>query len=480
MRCVSFALRFLFAATCVAALVQCQGGAPADDVARAGSVRALIITGANNHDWEWTSPALKRSLEATGRFSVDVTRDPAATLADAEALRDYEVFVLDYNHQQRWGEPAESNFLEAVRGGVGVAVLHAANNAFPGWVEYEKLVAMCWRQGTGHGQFHRFDVNVIDRDHPITADMSDMIAHPDELYHALVHMHDAEYRVLAYAMSSQEKGGTGKPEPMVMVQQFGSGRVFHTPLGHVWRGVPASRASYADPQFRQLVARGTEWAATGRVTLPATPPNFLSPEEREAGFRSLFDGETTKGWRGFRRDGFPDKGWVIERGSLKHVSNEGGGDIITEDQFGDFELRFEWAVSGGANSGVIYRCDESEGSSWRTGPEYQVLDDGARARSDSKSAAALYGLVEPKGVVLRPVGQFNTGRIVLEDGRLEHWLNGVKVLETKNVGDAWLGMIRGSKFARMPKFGRLARGHIALQDHGNTVWYRSLRIRDLD
>lgn len=478
MRHVAFAVRVVFVTTCFAALLQCQRDQPDGSDRPINAIRALIITGANNHDWEWTSPELQRLLEATGRFSVDVTRDPKATLADAEALRDYQVFVLDYNHSERWGEPAESNFLAAVREGVGVSVIHAANNAFPGWVEYEKLVALCWRKGTGHGQFHAFDVWVIDRDHPITAGMADMIRHPDELYHQLVHMHDAEYRLLAAAMSSQERGGTGNVEPMVLVRDYGKGRVFHTPLGHVWRNVPGSRASYADPQFRQLVARGTEWAATGEVTLSPAPPNWLTPEEREAGFQLLFDGKTTEGWRGFRKEGFPEKGWVVERGCLKHVANEGGGDVLTVKQFGDFELRFEWAVSERANSGVIYRCDESERTSWRTGPEYQVLDGGENAREGLNSAASLYGLVAPKGVVLKPVGQFNTGRIVVKDGQLEHWLNGVKVLGCEIGGGArWAELVAGSKFSKMPKFGRLERGHIALQDHGNTVWYRSLRIR---
>jgi hypothetical protein len=309
--------------------------------------------------------------------------------------------------------------------------------------------------------------------------MPDLRQHPDELYHRLVPMHGTEYRVLATARSSVESGGTGRDEPMIMVKQHGEGRVFHTPLGHVWRDAVDTRASYADPQFRQLVARGAEWAATGRVTLPAVPPDWVAAEEREAGFRLLFDGRTTRGWRGYRATAFPAKGWVVERGSLR-CQGEGGGDIVTEESFGDFELRFEWAVAPGANSGVIYRCDESEPACWQTGPEYQVLDDGVRPQESTTSAGALYALVAPKGVVLRPAGQFNAGGIVVRAGVAEHWLNGVKVLECELGGEEWREKVAASKFGAMSKFGRVVRGHIALQDHGDVVWYRRVRVRELD
>ena len=235
-------------------------------VLSAEPIPLLLITGENNHDCKYTSAVHKATLEKTGRFTVDFTEKPAATLADAEGLKKYKAFVLDYNGK-RWGEAAETNFLAAVKGGTGVAVIHAANNAFSGWVEYEKLVGDCWREGTGHGKFHRFDVTITDRDHPITKDLPDLKAHPDELYHKLVHMHGVERRVLATALSSKESNGTGNEEPMIIVLQYGQGRVFHTPLGHVWRNAEETKASVNDPQFQLLLARGTEWAATGECTI---------------------------------------------------------------------------------------------------------------------------------------------------------------------------------------------------------------------
>ena len=188
-------------------------------------IPVLIVSGANNHWFEWTTPSLKEMLEESGKFSVDVTNEPATTLADAEAIAPYRAFVLDYNGP-RWGEAAESGFLAAVRAGTGVTVVHAANNAFEGWREYEELVALCWREGTAHGRFHPFDVRITDRDHPITRNLAPLVAHPDELYHDLVHMHGTDFRVLAVAHSTQESGGTGEDEPMIVVKNFGEGRRF--------------------------------------------------------------------------------------------------------------------------------------------------------------------------------------------------------------------------------------------------------------
>lgn len=438
----------------------------------------LLVTGANNHDWQWTSAQLERLLEGTGQFWVDVTTEPAEILADAAALARYRAVVLDYNGP-RWGKAAETTFIEAVRGGLGVAVVHAANNSFAGWREYEELVALMWRDGeTGHGKFHTFDVVVTDPDHPITSDMDDMRWHPDELYHGLVHMHDAPHRVLARARSTIESGGSGRDEPVIIVRQYGEGRVFHTPLGHVWPGSEETRFSYLDPQLRSLLTRGIAWAATGAVTLNPRRPNTLNAQEREAGFRLLFDGRTTAGWRAYGGEEFPEQGWVVEDGCLVHRAGGGGGDIVTDAEFSDFELRFEWAVAEGANSGVIYRCDEAEAACWLTGPEYQILDD-ARGPDPQHSAAALYDLVVPEGKALRPVGRFNTGRIVVRGRQVQHWLNGTLVVDCTMAGPDWEARLAASKFSTMPRFAQLDRGRIALQDHGDAVRYRSMKIREL-
>lgn len=208
-------------------------------------------------------------------------------------------------------------------------------------------------------------------------------------------------------------------------------------------------------------------------------PNTLSPAERAAGWRLLFDGRTTDGWRGFRQPGFPEKGWVVEDGVLKVLS--GGGDLITTDQFGDFELVLEFMTTPKANSGIIFRATEEHSTPWQTGPEFQILDDGGHemAADHPHSAGSLYDLAPPaKGKVLRPAGEWNQARIILSDGRLRHYLNGTKLVDLRVDGDAWRELIAGSKFKGYDGFGVRPRGHIALQDHGDQVWFRNIKLRD--
>jgi type 1 glutamine amidotransferase len=232
------------------------------------TIKTLLLSGANNHDWTRSTPAVKEILEGSGKFEVTVTNEPSAALGDAEALQAYDLIFSDYNGPA-WSEKAKTNFVAAVRGGTGLVILHAADNAFPGWVEYETMVALLWRQGTGHGQYHEFEVKITDENHPITRGLEDFRLW-DELYHKLVHMHDAPCRVLATAWSDPATGGTGNDEPMMTVQQYGKGRVYHHVMGHVWPGDPAenkgcSMMTFENEGFQKSLLRGCEWAATGDV-----------------------------------------------------------------------------------------------------------------------------------------------------------------------------------------------------------------------
>lgn len=443
-------------------------------------IRAAVVTGANNHDWEWTAPEIARALTETGRFAAEVVRDPAAWLADAPARAaagGLHLLVLDYNGP-RWGEAAERGFLQAVAGGVGVTVLHAANNAFPGWTEYERLVGLLWRDGTGHGAYHPFDVHVVDPHHAITAGMEDLRQHPDELYHRLVPAAGAEFRVLLSAFSDQKHGGTGRHEPMATAGAYGRGRVFHTPLGHTWRGVPASRASWADPQLRRLVARGSEWAATGTVTLGPVPLNRLSAAERNEGFELLFDGRSLEHWRAYRGDGPPAQGWTVRDAAIVHEAGGGGGDLVSVAQYGEFDFRFAFRVAARANSGVLWHVLEEHETSYLSGPEYQVLDDLGARPGAKHGVGALYDLVAPEEPPVRPAGEWNEGRIVVHQGRVQHWLNGRMVVDAPCRGPEWAAMVGASKFRDWP-FGRAGKGRLSLQDHGDEVAFRDLRIRRL-
>jgi len=200
---------------------------------------------------------------------------------------------------------------------------------------------------------------------------------------------------------------------------------------------------------------------------------------RASAWKPLFDGTSTAGWRGFRAKEFPAKGWTVDAGALHHAAGAGGGDIVTADEYGDFELRFEWKVGAGANSGVLYRAGEDEDAPWRTGPEYQILDDEKHAdgKDPKTSAGSMYALYEPVDKALRPVGEFNEGRIVVRDGKVEHWLNGTRVVSCDLGSDELKARIAGSKFKDLANFAKRAEGRIVLQDHGDDVWYRNIRIR---
>ena len=232
-------------------------------------INTLLLSGQNNHDWARSTPFCKDLLEGSGRFSVTVAEDPSAVLEDAAGLGAYQLFFSDYNGPA-WSDLAQANFAAAVRSGTGLVILHAADNAFPGWVEYEEMVGLLWREGTGHGEFHEFPVTIVDKDHPVTRGVADFRIW-DELYHRLVHMHSVPYHVLATAYSATERGGTGNEEPIMVATQYGKGRVFHQVLGHVWPGDPngeykgASMIALENPGFQTTTLRGAEWAATGRV-----------------------------------------------------------------------------------------------------------------------------------------------------------------------------------------------------------------------
>ena len=219
--------------------------------------------------------------------------------------------------------------------------------------------------------------------------------------------------------------------------------------------------------------------STGEPVADTAPANVLTAADEAEGWTLLFNGETTRGWRGFRREDVPE-GWVVEDGTLHRAGS--GGDIMTEDQFDDFELRLQWKISKGGNSGIFFHVNEERGNAvYETGPEMQVLDDEEHpdGRSPLTSAGSNYGLHPPIQDVVRPVGQWNDVRIVVDGDRVEHWLNDEKIVEYRLGSPEWLALVNGSKFKQWPGYGRAGRGHIALQDHGDPVWYRNIAIKRL-
>jgi type 1 glutamine amidotransferase len=449
------------------------------------AIPTLLLTGASNHNWRYTSRLHADTLEATKHFDVTISDDPAKALADREALEHYRLIVLDYNSDQRWPAAAEKNLVEAVRGGTGLVAIHAANNAFPGWTDYESMLGLVWREGAGHGKFHPFAVRYVDIEHPVVAGLPDMAFHPDELYHGLTNPQHAKIRYLATAFSDEASGGTQQDEAMAIAVEFGKGRVFATPLGHVWEHAEDTKASISDPQFKILLCRGAEWAATGAVTQGIewedVRQHNTNPPARAGAWTLLFDGSSTAAWRGYKEKDFPSEGWVVEGDTLHHPAGTSGPDLVTRDEYTDFEFECQWKVAPGGNSGIMYRVGETEDASYMTGPEMQVLDNARHpdAKNTRTSAGAIYGLV-PCGLdVVRPAGEWNRVRIVVNKNHVEHWMNGWKVAEAQLNSPEWDALIKGTKFEPWKDFGRLPTGRIALQNHGDDVWYRDLRVRAL-
>ncbi|RHW19291.1 DUF1080 domain-containing protein [Sphingomonas gilva] len=226
--------------------------------------------------------------------------------------------------------------------------------------------------------------------------------------------------------------------------------------------------------------------------------NTLSSEERAQGWRLLWDGETTAGWKAAKGDGFPAQGWEIDDGVFSVLASDGaesrnGGDIITTEEFSNFELLIDFRITPGANSGIKYFVDpdllKGEGSA--IGLEFQILDDerhpdAKMGRDGNRTVGSLYDLIparnlenpgEPKPV--RPIGEWNTARILVDGRHVEHWLNGVKVVEYERGSPEFRALVAQSKYAKWPSFGEWPSGPILLQDHGNLVSFRNIKIRPL-
>lgn len=198
----------------------------------------------------------------------------------------------------------------------------------------------------------------------------------------------------------------------------------------------------------------------------------------DSGWRSLFDGKSTTGWHAYKGGPVPAS-WKVADSTL--TSTPGGGDIVTDDQFGDFELALEWKVKPGGNSGIFYRAPDGAESIYEVAPEMQVLDDKRHpdGRNPLTSAGADYGLYAPPRGVVKPADQWNAVRIVAKGNHVEHWLNGQKVVEYEQGSADWAAKVKASKFKDWPNYGKAMRGRIGLQDHGDTVSFRNIRIREL-
>lgn len=220
--------------------------------------------------------------------------------------------------------------------------------------------------------------------------------------------------------------------------------------------------------------------------------NTLTDLEAQEGWRLLFDGESFDNWKRFKRDDIGES-WIIENGVIKLNAKkdaegrwyvEDRGDLVTVDEFENFELNLEWRISNCGNSGIIFSVSEDEqfNNTYETGPEMQILDNACHpdTKFPTHRAGDLYDLIECKYVTVKPAGGWNAVRLIKKDGKVEHWLNGIKVVEYEMYTEQWANMLANSKFKQWPAFGTYKKGHIALQDHGDAqVWFRNIKIKEL-
>jgi type 1 glutamine amidotransferase len=268
----------------------------------AAKLRALIIDGQNNHDWKTTTPLLKKSLESSGRFRVDVATSPPEGKMTSDfrpKFAEYDVVVSNYNGEP-WPAQTEKDFEAYLNGGGGFVCVHAADNAFPDWKAYNRMIGLGgWNnrteksgpyvyvddkgavqrdeapgEGGHHGEQHPFQIRTRDAEHPIMKGLPPAWMHTkDELYDKLRGPAE-DMHILATAYADPRYGGTGRHEPMLMTLQFGNGRVFHTVLGH-------ADYSMNCVGFVTTLNRGAEWAATGKVTIPV-PEEFPTADREQA------------------------------------------------------------------------------------------------------------------------------------------------------------------------------------------------------
>lgn len=212
---------------------------------------------------------------------------------------------------------------------------------------------------------------------------------------------------------------------------------------------------------------------------PATvPPSFLTPAEVQAGWRPLFDGRTTAGWHTYQQAPGVVRGWTVIDSMLVRVGP--GGDLVTDRQFDSFELELEWKVGPRGNSGIFYWAHQATERIYHNAPEYQVLDNIGHSdgMSPLTASGSLYALYPADPSLVKPVGEWNRTRIVTRGPRVEHWLNGVRTVQADFDSREMRDKIAASKFKEWPTFGKTRRGYIGLQDHGDTVWYRNIKIRE--
>jgi len=488
--------------------------AKTDAISATDPLKVLLIDGQNNHQWQKTTPLIRETLESGGFARVTVATSPPKgkdMTSFRPAFEEYDVVVSNYNGDA-WSEATQRSLEDYIAGGGGLVAVHAADNSFPGWEAYNRMIGLGgwggrdesdgpyirWKEdlkrftrdqssgkGGQHGQRVPFQIVVRQPDHPITRGLPrSFMQTNDELYGRL--RGPAEnLHILATAYSNPATGGTDEHEPILMTIHYGKGRVFHTTLGHdekAMRGLA----------FQTTLRRGTQWTATGRVALPPVSPKVLTsdtaaegdpaaaaavesqtaassdvaPDLEAEGWVALFDGKTLGGW--VQRNGTAT--YRVEDETIVGKTSEGSPNsfLTTKKDYQNFELTFEVEVDRRLNSGVQIRSKTREDGGRVYGPQVEI-------ESAPGDAGYIYGEATGRGWITkeRPIkdayknGQFNRFRVRAVGDRLQTW-----------IGDQKIADIVDPKSAEQ--------GFIGLQVHGipkgagpYQVRWRDIRIREL-
>ncbi len=238
--------------------------------------------------------------------------------------------------------------------------------------------------------------------------------------------------------------------------------------------IPSGMEAYASTKPPSIMKKNME----------QPPANTLTEKEKAEGWILLFDGSTTKGWRGYNKTSFPDSGWVVENGTLVCTGRR-GGDIVYGKVFGNFHLKLEWKISEGGNSGIFYLGKESEDTPiYMSACEMQVLDnekhpDAKAGKNGNRTAGSLYDLIPSTPQNVNPVGEWNAVEVIVENGKVSHIVNGVIVVQYDLNSPEFEALVAESKFNAAPAFAKAREGYVGLQDHNNLVWFRNIKIREL-
>ncbi|PWU16043.1 MAG: hypothetical protein C5B50_14170 [Verrucomicrobia bacterium] len=448
--------------------------------------RVLVITG--GHGFE-EAPFFKLFEENPNITFQATTHTNVQALHNLESAKDFDVLVM-YDFNQSISEEAKADFLGLLRAGKGLVILHHAIAAYPKWPEYWKIVGAHYylekttvdgveKARTQWKHDGHYKVHIADPAHPVTQGVSDF------------DIHDETYKGYDVYPDCHPLLTTDSPENnsvFAWANTYENSRIVYIQCGH-------DHFAYENPNYQRILQQAIQWtgkqsrareqAAQGAhkngtaLTYQSRKDSHFVSQVPE--WKSLFDGKTTAGWHSFHKTTFPERGWVAEDGWL-HCLGQHGGDIVSDELFDQFDVLWEWKIARGGNSGLKYFVLDSRKSA--IGHEYQMLDDernpDGKLADGKRLTASFYDVLKPMvKTSVREPGEINHSRVLVRGNHVEHWLNGVKVLEYEAGSDAVKEAVAQSKFKDMPGFGERAKGHILLQDHNSDVWFRNIRIRDL-